>query len=154
MSEDVHPFEDGRKLMLGGIHIPGHAGLSGHSDGDVVLHVVAEAILGALALGDLGELFPDSDPRYEGAPSRIFVEKAASLMRGKGYEVNNLDVQIALKEPRLSSYKTAMRRNVADLLGTRISNVSIKAMSDNMVGPVGEGKAVRAVALILLKSVR
>lgn len=149
-SFDIHPLAHERPLWLGGLLLREHDGLFGHSDGDVVLHVIAEAILGALGLGDLGEIFPDDDPKTEGIQSTLIVKKAVSMMEEKGYEVINLDVMVALREPSLRPYKERMRISIASLLHTPVEQVSIKAMSGNGIGPIGQKEAIAASAVILL----
>lgn len=149
-SEDIHPVKTGRKLVLGGIEIPSEFGLDGHSDADVVLHSVAEAILGALAKGDLGDHFPDNDPKYKGIASSLLLKEVVGLMEKEGYKVNNIDIQIAAAQPKLSPFKLKMRENIASLLKTDINNVSIKAMSFNKVGAIGEGKAIRSQCVCML----
>ena len=150
-SEDIHPFKENRKLYLGGIYFENEMGLDGHSDADVVLHSVAEAILGALNLGDLGDHFPDNDPKYKDISSSLLVKEVVSLMDKEGYEINNIDVQIAAKRPRLSDKKNLIKENIAKLLKTDIKNVSIKAMSNNNVGPIGKGEAIKSSTIVLLK---
>lgn len=150
-SEDIHPITSGNKLFLGGVEIKADYSLLGHSDADVVLHAVAESILGALALGDLGDHFPDNDPKYKGIASSLLVKEVVSLMKLEGYEVNNIDIQVACLKPRLSSIKNKMRENIASLLETNIANVSVKAMSYNKVGPLGNGESIKASAIVLLK---
>ena len=149
-SEDIHTVITGRKLMLGGIEIPAPFGLDGHSDADVVLHSVCESILGALALGDLGSHFPDSDPKYKGIASSILVKEAVKMMEEKGYKIGNIDIQIACASPKLAPHVLAMRRSIASLLKTEIDNVSVKAMSFNKVGAIGKGEAIRSQAVTLL----
>lgn len=149
-SEDIHPVKKGRKLFLGGVEIPGADGLDGHSDADVVLHAVCEAILGALCLGDLGKHFPDTDPKYKNISSIVLLEHVYSLMKKEGAKINNLDVQLACAKPKLAPYLPKMRKIVSSTLHTRLNNVSIKAMSFNQVGPIGEGKAIKATAIVLL----
>lgn len=150
-SEDIHQFKEGRKLFLGGIEIKNEVGLDGHSDADVVLHAVAESILGAMTYGDLGTLFPDTDPKYKDISSVEILKSVVEIMHHEGFKVNNLDVQIATKHPYLHEYITPMREKIADILETRPINVSIKAMSFNNVGPIGEGKACKAQAIVMLK---
>ena len=150
-SEDIHPVKEGRKLVLGGITIDSKLGLDGHSDADVVTHSVTEAIFGALALGDLGKHFPDNDPKYKDISSLLLLEEAVKLMDEKGYQINNVDIQIACVTVRLANYIDKMRECLAKVLKTSIDNVSIKAMSFNKVGAIGEGKAIRSQAIILLK---
>lgn len=150
-SEDIHPIVFGRKLMIGGVEIESPFGLAGHSDADVLLHAVTESIFGALALGDLGSHFPDNDPKYKGIASSLLLEEAIKEMEKAGYEINNIDIQVACAKPKLASYIETMRSNVARLLKTEVSNVSIKAMSFNKVGPIGEGSAIRAQSYVLLR---
>lgn len=149
-SEDIHPVKKGRKLVLGGVEIPNADGLDGHSDADVVLHAVAESILGALALGDLGKHFPDTDPKYQGICSVVLLEHVYSLMKKEGAKIGNIDIQVACAKPKLAPYLPKMRKVISTKLHTRLNNVSIKAMSFNTVGPIGEGKAIRATSIVLL----
>ena len=150
-SEDIHPFKEGRKLVLGGVKIDNEVGLDGHSDADVVLHAVSEAILGAMTYGDLGTLFPDTDDKYKDADSMMLLAEVAQIMQREGFKINNIDIQIATAHPRLSPYVKQMRENIASALNTKVINVSVKAMSHNGVGPIGEGKACKAQAIVLLK---
>lgn len=150
-SEDIHPFKEGRKLFLGGIEIPYELGLDGHSDADVVLHAVSEAIVGAMTYGDLGTLFPDNDPKYQDISSVILLEEVASIMKKEGFKINNIDIQVALAKPKLHDYIPLMREKIANILDTKAINVSIKAMSFNKIGPIGEGKACKAQCIVLLK---
>ena len=150
-SEDIHKKEEGRKLVLAGIEFPGEIGLAGHSDADVVCHAVAESILGALALGDLGSHFPDNDPQYEGISSLILLDKVVALMVDAGFRVSNIDIQVACKSPKLANKVQAMRENLAVHLKTTSSNVSIKACSYNGIGPIGNGEAIKASSYVLLE---
>lgn len=149
-SEDIHPVDKSRKLVLAGIEIPADFGLFGHSDADVVTHAVAESILGALALGDLGTYFPDTDEKYKGISSIILLKEVVKMMEKEGYVINNIDVQVALKAPKLSPYILKMRQNIAEALKTDIKNVSIKAMSFNKVGPIGNLEAIKAQSIVML----
>ena len=149
-SEDIHPVKKGRKLFLGGVEIPNADGLDGHSDADVLLHAVCEAILGALALGDLGKHFPDTDAKYKDISSVFLLEHVYSLMKKEGAKVVNIDIQVACAKPKLAPYLPKMRKLVSQKLHTRLNNVSIKAMTFNSVGPIGEGKAIKAQAIVLL----
>lgn len=149
-SEDIHPIKKGRKLVLGGVEIPNADGLDGHSDADVVLHAVCESILGALALGDLGKHFPDTDPQYKDISSVVLLEHVYTLMKKEGAKVGNIDIQVAASKPKLAPYLPKMRKLISQKLHTRLNNVSIKAMSFNSVGPIGEGKAIKAQAIVLL----
>ena len=150
-ASDIHRLVEGRRLILAGVVIPYELGEKAHSDGDVVYHAVAESILGALALGDLGKHFPDSDPKYKDIDSSILVKKVVSLMKEKGYAVNNIDVSIILEKPKLKDYIELMRFNLANLLETAIDNVSIKAGTNEGCGPLGRNEAVKAEAIVLLK---
>lgn len=149
-SEDIHPVKEGRKLVLGGVEIPSSFGLDGHSDADVVLHSVSEAILGALALGDLGTHFPDNDEKYKGISSLILLKEVVSMMEKEGYEINNIDIQVACAKPKLAPYVMEMRKVISNALKTDIKNVSIKAMSFNKVGTIGRGEAIRAQSIVML----
>ena len=150
-ASDIHRLVEGRKLILSGVVVPFELGEKAHSDGDVVFHAVAESILGALALGDLGKHFPDSDPKYKDIDSSILVKEVISLMKDKGYAVNNVDVSITLEKPKLKDYIELMRSNLANLLETSINNVSIKAGTNEGCGPLGRNEAVKAEAVVLLK---
>ena len=149
-SEDIHPIKKGRKLVLGGVEIPHADGLDGHSDADVVLHAVCESILGALALGDLGKHFPDTDPKYKDISSVVLLEHVYTLMKKEGAKIGNIDIQVAASKPKLAPYLPKTRKLISQKLHTRLNNVSIKAMSFNSVGPIGEGKAIKAQAIVLL----
>ena len=150
-SNDIHPLVEGRSLVLGGIKIPYSKGLLGHSDGDAVLHAVAESILGALALGDIGDMFPDNDLKYKDIESKYFVEEVYKIMDDSGYEINNIDIIIYLEEPHLKSYKPLIKENIASLLHTSASNVNVKATRKEGMGEIGKGKAIEAEVVVLLK---
>ena len=150
-SEDIHPFKEGRKLFLGGLEIKGEVGLDGHSDADVVLHAVAESILGAMTYNDLGTLFPDTDPKYKDVSSVELLKDVVEIMHREGFKINNIDIQIATTHPYLREYIVPMREKIAEILETRPINVSIKAMTFNKVGPIGEGKACKAQSIVMLK---
>ena len=150
-SEDIHKKEKGRKLVLAGVEFPNEVGLVGHSDADVVCHAVAESILGALALGDLGSHFPDNDPKYEGISSLILLDIVVDLMASDGFRISNIDIQIACKAPKLSEKIFEMRQTLAIHLKTAVSNVSIKACSFNQIGPIGNGDAIKASSYVLLE---
>lgn len=147
---DVHAFADGRKLILGGVEIPGARGLKGHSDADVLLHSITDAILGAAALGDIGTHFPDTDPKFENADSFLLLREVLQLVRGKGYEIGNVDATILAEQPKMQPYISAMRNRIAEALDCDRENVSVKATTNEKLGPVGrmEGIAVHSVALI------
>lgn len=150
-ASDIHRLVEGRRLILGGVVIPFELGEEAHSDGDVVYHAVAESILGALALGDLGKHFPDTDSKYKDIDSSIIVKEVVKMMKSKGCEINNIDVSITLEKPKLKNYIEAMRVNLSSLLETPIENVSIKAGTNERVGPLGRNEAVKAEAIVLLK---
>ncbi len=150
-SEDIHQLVENRPLILAGVHIPFNKGEKAHSDGDVIFHAVAESILGALALGDLGTHFPDNKEETLNMDSALIMKRVYELMSTKGYEINNLDVSLVLEAPKVAPYIKDMRNNIASLLHTDLNNVSIKAGTNEKMGPLGEGKAVKAIAVVLLK---
>lgn len=147
---DSHRLVEGRDLILGGVRIDHELGLSGHSDADPVLHAVTDAMLGALAAGDIGTLFPDSDPRWKDADSGVFVAKALGLAKDAGYAVANCDVVILAEAPRLGPHREAMRRRIAELLGVEPGRVGVKAKSNERMGFVGRGEGIAAMAVVLL----
>ena len=151
-SKDIHRLGPNRKLLLGGVHVPFELGEIAHSDGDVLYHAVAESILGALALGDLGKHFPDTSNDTLDMDSSYIVSEVVSKMEEKGYQVNNIDISISLEKPKLAPYILKMRENVARLLKTDIDNVSIKAGTNEKMGEVGRGEAVEAYSIVLLKN--
>ena len=150
-ASDIHRLVEGRRLMLAGIHVPANFGEQAHSDGDVVFHACAEAILGALALGDLGTHFPDNDNQYKDIDSSILVKRVVLMMKENGCQINNIDVSITLEKPKLKDYIFSMRENLANLLETNIENVSIKAGTNEGLDALGRGEAVKAEAIVLLK---
>ena len=149
--EDIHALVEGRKLILGGVNIPFEKGLLGHSDADVVYHALSDALLGAIAGGDIGQLFPTNDPLYDNLDSSIIVKECYRLVKEKGYKINNVDISIAAEKPHLMKYLDEMRNNIAKLLETSIENVSLKAMTNEGFDAVGEGKAIRATAIALIE---
>lgn len=149
--EDIHALVEGRKLILGGVTIPFEKGLLGHSDADVVYHALSDALLGAVAGGDIGQLFPTNDPLYDNLDSSIIVKECYRLVKAKGYKINNVDISIAAEKPHLMKYLGEMRENIAKLLETSIENVSLKAMTNEGFDAVGEGKAIRATAIALIE---
>ncbi len=148
---DIHALVEGRKLMLGGVEIPFHKGLLGHSDADALLHAITDAILGAAALGDIGTLFPDTDAQFKGADSAVLLAEAARQVRASGYEISNVDCTVIAQAPKLAPFKQTMRGRIADILGLVVDQVNVKAKTAEKMGPVGEGIAMeaRAVALLL-----
>src|SRR5712691_1508298 len=147
---DVHPFEAGRPLILGGVLFEGETGLAGHSDGDVLIHAVVDALLGAAALGDIGTHFPSSDARWRNAPSTEFLTLTAELLRDHGWRIGNLDATLVTEAPRMGPHVPAMRAHVAATLGIPVEQVSVKAKTTDGLGFAGrgEGMACYAVALI------
>lgn len=150
-SKDIHVLVPDRKLLLAGVHVPYHLGEKAHSDGDVVYHALSEAILGALALGDLGHHFPDTDPTTLNMDSVLIVRYTKEKMIEKGYKVNNVDIFISLEKPKLRDYIEKMCYNISTELDVSLENVSVKAGTNEGIGEVGEGKAVEAYCTILLK---
>ncbi|MGH7246572.1 MAG: 2-C-methyl-D-erythritol 2,4-cyclodiphosphate synthase [Pseudomonadota bacterium] len=148
---DVHRIAPGRPLILGGVTIPADAGLEGHSDADVLAHAITDAILGAAALGDIGMHFPDTDPKWKGAASLLFLQHAQALARAGGYEVVNVDSTVILERPKLKDYRTAIRETLARALELEIGGVSVKFKTAEKVGPVGEGRAAEAQAIVTLR---
>lgn len=148
---DVHKLIFGRALILGGVTIPFERGLLGHSDADVLVHAVMDALLGAAALGDIGKLFPDSDPAYEGANSLLLLAEVCRRLRAEGYEISNIDSTIAAQSPKLAPYIGNMRENIAQAVGVDVSRISVKATTEEGLGFTGEGLGIsaRAIALIL-----
>lgn len=147
---DIHRLVEGRKLILGGVEIPYIKGLDGHSDADVLLHAICDAILGALGEGDIGEHFPNTDERYRGISSLLLLEKVAVLARNKGYLVGNLDSIVIAEEPNLKSFKTQMKERIAGKLGIGAQQVNIKATTAEGVGSLGQKQAIAAYAAVLL----
>lgn len=150
---DVHKLVEGRKLFLGGIEIPHTKGVLGHSDGDVLIHAIIDAILGALALGDIGQLFPDNDMQYKDIDSKILLKKVAILMEEEGYEIGNLDSIIAAEKPKLKNYILQMRECISSILKTNIKNVSVKATTEEKLGFTGEELGIKSYCVVLLNKI-
>jgi len=148
---DVHKLVEGRKLILGGVEIPFEKGLLGHSDADVLIHAIVDAILGALAKGDIGQLFPDDDKHYEDIDSRILLRHIAKIMYENGYKIGNLDATICAQRPKLKNYIQQMKKNIAKDLNTNINNISVKATTEEGFGISGTGAGMTATAVVLLK---
>ena len=149
---DVHQLVGGRKLILGGVDIPYARGLLGHSDADVLVHAIGDAVLGALALGDIGKLFPDTDPAYKDASSMKMFKQVMALVKEKGYAVGNIDATIIAQKPKLAPYITAMRENITEVCEKELSAVSIKATTSEQMGYEGRGEGMTAMAVVLLES--
>ncbi|MBO4886820.1 MAG: 2-C-methyl-D-erythritol 2,4-cyclodiphosphate synthase [Firmicutes bacterium] len=147
---DVHRLKEGRDLILGGVKIPYPLGLDGHSDADVLVHAIMDAILGALAMGDIGRLFPDTDPAYLGASSMGLLKEVAGLMDQKGYRIGNVDALLIAQKPKISPYTEEMRKNIAEALGTDTACINVKATTEEKLGFTGreEGMAAQAVCLL------
>ena len=149
-STDIHRLAEGRKLILGGVEIPSDLGLVGHSDADALCHAIAEAILGALALGDLGKWFPDIDPKWEGADSIKILTQVGVMMRERGYSISNVDSLIMIEKPKMAPHIMAMRDNIARALVCNLDCVSVKATRGEGLGFVGKSEGVQAQAVVLL----
>ncbi len=147
---DIHKLVKGRKLILGGVHIPYDRGLLGHSDADVLLHAIKDAILGALALGDIGKHFPDTDDSYEGADSLKLLEKVSEIISPKGYAVNNIDAIIIAEKPKMAPYVDQMRENIASALNISAHQVNVKATTTEGLGATGRGEGIAAQAVVSL----
>ena len=147
---DIHQLVEGRKLILGGIEIPYAKGLLGHSDADALLHAITDALLGAAALGDIGMHFPDTDARFKGADSGILLAEAARRVQAKGYRIGNIDSTVTAQAPKLMPHLPAMRARSAELLDISVDQVNGKAKTAEKLGPVGEGLAMEARAVVLL----
>ncbi|MBV7535423.1 2-C-methyl-D-erythritol 2,4-cyclodiphosphate synthase [Duganella sp. sic0402] len=148
---DCHALVEGRKLIIGGVDIPHHVGLLGHSDADVLLHAITDSILGAAALGDIGKHFPDTDPEFKGADSRKLLKEAAKRVVATGYSIGNIDCTIIAQRPKMAPHIPSMRANIADDLGVDISQVNVKAKTNEKLGYLGreEGIAAESIALLI-----
>ena len=147
---DVHQLVAGRKLILGGVEIPHVTGLLGHSDADVLLHAITDALLGAAALGDIGRHFPDTDPDFRGADSMVLLAEAARRVRAQGWQIGNVDSTVIAQAPKLAPHIAAMRGNIATALGLDAGEVNVKAKTAEKLGPVGQGLSMEARAVVLL----
>jgi 2-C-methyl-D-erythritol 2,4-cyclodiphosphate synthase len=150
---DVHPLVPGRKLVIGGIHIPHPTGSLGHSDADVLAHAIADALLGAAALGDLGAFFPDTDPRYRDASSLDMLMTCQTYLDAAGYAIGNIDATVVVEAPRLTPFLPMMRESLAETLGIERERVSIKAKSSEGLGYTGDGTGIAAYAVALLTKI-
>jgi 2-C-methyl-D-erythritol 2,4-cyclodiphosphate synthase len=148
---DVHPLIVGRKLMLGGIEIPHGKGLLGHSDADVLLHAITDALLGALVLGDIGTHFPDTDPAFKNADSATLLAQAYQLIQKRGYELGNLDATLVAERPKLQPHIHEMRTRIAKILGAAIDNISLKATTSETMGFAGREEGIIAHAVVLIQ---
>ena len=150
---DVHRLVVGRKLILGGVEVPFEKGLDGHSDADVLVHAVMDALLGAAALGDIGKLFPDNDDAYLGADSMELLKKVRDVLRVHGWRLGNLDATVIAQRPKLAPYIDTMRQNIAGVLETNVSNVSVKATTEERLGFTGSGEGIAAHAVCLIERI-
>lgn len=148
---DVHRLTENRKLILGGVEIPYEKGLLGHSDADVLVHALMDAMLGAAALGDIGKLFPDNDDAYLGADSLVLLKKVSALIREHGYTLSNADCTVIAQRPRLSPFIDEMRKRVAEAAGVEVGRISVKATTEEKLGFTGEGLGIAAHAVVLLE---
>lgn len=148
---DVHRLVEGRELILGGVHIPYELGLLGHSDADVLAHAVSDAVLGAMRADDIGVLFPDTDPAYDGADSLVMMSQVASMAREQGFSIVDVDCVIEAQRPKLAPHRAQMRANIARALGIAVENVGVKATTTEGLGYPGRGEGIRANAVVLLE---
>lgn len=147
---DLHRLEPGVPMVIGGVKVEHDKGCAGHSDGDVVYHAVTDAILGALAEPDIGQLFPDNDPKWKGADSKVFLAEADRIMRRHGYDIGNLDVTVIAQEPKIGPHKDAIRQNIAFHLGCDQSQVNVKGKTHEHVDAIGAGNAIACHVVLLL----
>lgn len=150
---DVHRFAENRALILGGVRIDYAFGLLGHSDADVLLHAVCDALLGSLSLGDIGKYFPDTDPAYAGADSMALLKTCFSMIAEKGYKIGNIDATVIAQKPKLAPYIPQMRQNIADACETDVGNVSVKATTEEGLGFTGALEGIRAHAVVLIEKI-
>ncbi len=148
---DVHQLSENRKLIIGGVEIPYEKGLLGHSDADVLLHAISDALLGAAALGDIGGMFPDNDPAYKNADSLVLLKKVVERLNSNGYSVGNIDATVIAQKPKMKPYIETMRKNIAAACGTDISCISVKATTEEWLGFTGKGEGISAHAVCLIK---
>ena len=150
---DIHTLAEGRKLIIGGVSIPYERGLAGHSDADVLLHAICDALIGAAALGDIGKHFPDTDPRYAGIDSRKLLREVAKLLRARRYRVVNIDATVIAQAPKLAPFILGMRENIAADLGVAVADVNVKAKTAEHLGAIGRGEGIAAEAVVLIEAI-
>lgn len=153
-STDIHRLVEGRKLILGGVEIPHEKGLEGHSDADALTHAIAEAILGAFALGDLGHHFPDTDEKWKGVNSLLILKEVGKMMKEKGYQIGNIDSLILIERPKMKPHIEQMRKNYSEILECDIDRISVKATRGEKLGFVGREEGVLAQAVVLLEEIK
>ena len=151
MGFDIHRLAEGRSLILGGIKIPSEKGAVGHSDADVLLHALTDAMLGAVGAGDIGSYFPDSDPKWKGMSSQVFLEKAAELASRKSLRVENVDAVILTEAPKLGPHRNAIQRSISQMLHVKDDRINVKAKTMEQLGPIGEGEAMACYVVVLLE---
>ena len=151
---DVHRLVEGRKCIIGGVDIPHEKGLLGHSDADVLLHAIMDAVLGAMAAGDIGKLFPDSDAAYKGADSLVLTRRVAEVMVERGYRLGNIDATVIAQAPKMAPHIPLMRQNIAAAFGAEVDRVSVKATTEEKLGFTGSGEGIAAHAVCLLEEAR
>ncbi len=150
---DVHPFEEGIPLILGGVNIEHPLGLRGHSDADVICHSITDALLGAANIGDIGEHFPDTDERYKGISSLELLTESTVLLKENGWEVVNVDVSVVAEEPKINPYKKEMRDNISNAMDCNVDSVSVKATTNEKLGTIGRGEGIAAFSVAMLKEI-
>ncbi|MFL5789074.1 MAG: 2-C-methyl-D-erythritol 2,4-cyclodiphosphate synthase [Flavisolibacter sp.] len=150
---DFHQLSEGRNLMIGGVHIPHSKGAVGHSDADVLLHAICDALLGALCLGDIGNHFPDTDPKYKDIDSKLLLKHTINIVRKENYELVNLDSSVCLEEPKIKPFVNEMQKVISDILGTPVNTISIKATTTEKMGFVGRNEGIVAYATVLLETI-
>jgi len=151
---DVHRLVEGRRCIIGGVDIPHEKGLLGHSDADVLLHAIMDAVLGAMAAGDIGKFFPDSDPTYKGADSLVLTRRVAEVMAQRGYRLGNIDATVIAQAPKLAPHIPAMRERIAEAFGVEVVRISVKATTEERLGFTGSGEGIAAHAVCLLEEAR
>jgi 2-C-methyl-D-erythritol 2,4-cyclodiphosphate synthase len=147
---DLHRLTEGRRLVLGGVEIPFEKGFDAHSDGDILFHAVTDALLGAAGLGDIGELFPPSDPQWKDADSTVFLKQARELIESYGYRIANVDAVVIIERPKILPYRDQIRKRMAKVLGINVGNIGLKAKTAEGVGPIGQGDAAEAHAVAVI----
>ncbi len=153
MGYDVHKLTEGRDLILGGVKIPWEKGLLGHSDADVLIHAIMDALLGAAALGDIGKHFPDTDPQYKGISSILLLKHVGALLKENGYEIGNIDATIIAQKPKMAPHIPLMRQNMAEALGISLSQLNVKATTEEGLGFTGKGEGISSQAICILNKV-
>ncbi|HHJ09448.1 MAG TPA: 2-C-methyl-D-erythritol 2,4-cyclodiphosphate synthase [Bacteroidetes bacterium] len=148
---DVHPLVPDRELMIGGISIPHYKGTKGHSDGDALIHAIVDALLGTLALGNIGDFFPDNDPAYHNMKSRIFLEKTIALISNQGFYIVNIDSTVVLEQPKIKSYIPAIRKSLSEIMQIPIDAVSVKATTSEKMGFIGKEEGIACYAVVLIQ---